>query len=71
MLFRCDVAGALAGKTRLLVTNQLHFLPRCDYVYVLNGGSIVEQGTYDSLVQNGEGCRFLLVPTVLLLLSRC
>ncbi len=34
-LFSKCFEDALAGKTRILVTNQLHFLPRCDYIYVM------------------------------------
>ena len=52
-LFGECLTGTLAGKTRLLVTNQLHFLPRCDHVYVLADGAVSEHGTYDELVANG------------------
>jgi ABC-type multidrug transport system ATPase subunit len=48
MLAQC---GGMAGSTRVLVTNALHVLPRCDYIYVCNGGTIAEQGTYDELIQ--------------------
>ena len=45
------ICGALSGKTRVLVTNQLHVLPRTDYIYVLGeGGEIVEEGSYDDLM---------------------
>lgn len=36
-------------KTIVLVTNQLHYLPKADYIVVLAGGKLVEQGTYDKL----------------------
>eukprot|EP00808_Paulinella_micropora_P022131 g1924.t1 len=42
----------LAGTTRVLVMNQLHFLPSCDYVYVLDAGMVVAEGTYDDLKKN-------------------
>jgi ABC-type multidrug transport system fused ATPase/permease subunit len=34
-IFTQCVSGMLKGKTRVLVTNQLHFLSRCDSVYVM------------------------------------
>ena len=38
--------GPLAGKTRVLVTHALHALDKTDYIYVMDEGAIVEQGTY-------------------------
>lgn len=42
-----------AGKTVVLVTHALHFLPQVDYVYTIEHGKIVEEGTYDALVARG------------------
>ncbi|KAL2917874.1 hypothetical protein HK105_202747 [Polyrhizophydium stewartii] len=54
-LFDNCIQGALAGKTRILVTHQLHFLPRVDYVVVMSDGEIAEQGTFSELMAaNGE-----------------
>ena len=39
-----------SGKTRILVTHALHFLPQVDYVYVISDGRIAEQGTYAKLM---------------------
>lgn len=39
------------GKTVVLVTHALHVLPRCDYVYTVDQGHIVEEGTYHDLVE--------------------
>ncbi|KAK0235808.1 ABC protein [Armillaria nabsnona] len=38
------------GKTVILVTHAVHFLSHCDYIYTLDDGSIVEQGTYQKLL---------------------
>ncbi|KAJ4480031.1 ABC transporter [Lentinula aciculospora] len=49
-----------AGKTRILVTHALHFLPLVDYIYVVHEGRIVEFGTYHELMVNGnEFSRFI------------
>ncbi|KAI5124178.1 hypothetical protein M0805_000983 [Coniferiporia weirii] len=40
------------GKTRILVTHALHFLPHVDCVYVMSEGQIVERGTYAELLRN-------------------
>ena len=42
----------MAGSTRVLVTNALHFLPRCDYIYVIKDATIAERGTYDELIHS-------------------
>jgi ABC-type multidrug transport system ATPase subunit len=41
-----------AGKTRILVTHALHFLPEVDYIYTLVEGRIAERGTYAELMAN-------------------
>ena len=46
---------ALHGKTRLLVTQALNFLPQVDHIIVLKNGTIAEQGSYAQLYrQNGQ-----------------
>lgn len=51
-LFFDAIQGALAGKTRVLVTHQLHFLPYVDEVILLEKGQIVEQGPYQDLMDS-------------------
>ncbi|KAJ3344887.1 hypothetical protein HDU91_007522 [Kappamyces sp. JEL0680] len=59
-LFQHCIKGALAQKTRLLVTHQLHVLPMVDYLVVLKEGRIVEEGTYEELfARGGEFAQFL------------
>lgn len=41
----------LKGKTRLLVTSALNYLPAFDYVVVLDGGRIVAKGTYQQIAE--------------------
>jgi ATP-binding cassette, subfamily C (CFTR/MRP), member 1 len=36
----------MAKKTRILITHALHVLDKVDYVYVMDEGKIVEQGTF-------------------------
>lgn len=42
--------GLLNGKTRLLVTHSLHFLPQVDEIVVVENGTILEKGSYRSLL---------------------
>jgi len=50
-LFNDCIAGELmAGKTRLLVTNQVQFLTQCDHVIVLKKGEVLEDGTASDLL---------------------
>jgi len=54
-VFQGCFLDALRGKTRLLVTQTLNFLPRVDHIIVLNNGTIAEQGSYAQLYrQNGQ-----------------
>ncbi|CAI5991998.1 unnamed protein product [Closterium sp. NIES-64] len=43
------VRTELAGRTRIMVTNQLHFLPAVDWVVMVEGRRIAEQGPYVQL----------------------
>ncbi|KAI8811652.1 P-loop containing nucleoside triphosphate hydrolase protein [Cladochytrium replicatum] len=54
------ICGELSTKTRLFVTHQLHFLPKCDQVIVMKDGEIAEQGTYQGLMQAGGELRRLM-----------
>lgn len=51
-VFQNVLQTSLQGKTRVLVTHALHFLPYVDYVYVMFEGRIVERGTYAELLSN-------------------
>ncbi|RIB06325.1 ABC transporter [Gigaspora rosea] len=53
-IFTNCIQGALAKKTRLLVTHHLHYLPQVDYVIYMEDGKIVEQGTYEKLMKDGK-----------------
>lgn len=47
------ICGLMARKTRILVTHQLHVLPRADRIFCMHQGKIVERGTYDELMSLG------------------
>ncbi|KAF9372450.1 hypothetical protein CPB97_001258, partial [Podila verticillata] len=51
-LFKNCIMGALQGKTRVLVTHQLHVLPQVDYIICMKDGEIVERGTFHELMGN-------------------
>ncbi|KAJ3030728.1 UNVERIFIED_CONTAM: hypothetical protein HDU68_007939 [Siphonaria sp. JEL0065] len=52
-IFNECICGALKGKTRLLVTHQLHFVPQADIVITMKDGQIAEYGTYSELMASG------------------
>jgi ABC-type multidrug transport system fused ATPase/permease subunit len=53
-LFFNAIVGALSGKTRILVTHALHFLPYVDNIIVMDDGHVGEAGTYNEL-RGGNG----------------
>ncbi|CAD7924784.1 unnamed protein product [Amoebophrya sp. A120] len=48
-------AKRLSGQTVIIALNQLHFLPRCDYVLFVEKGQISAQGTLAELLRKDEG----------------
>lgn len=59
-VFQRVLQNSPKGKTRILVTHALHFLPYVDYVYVMLDGRIVEQGPYAELIaNNGAFAKFI------------
>ncbi|KDQ53927.1 hypothetical protein JAAARDRAFT_38897 [Jaapia argillacea MUCL 33604] len=54
ILENCLLNGPLSGKTRVLVTHALHVLDKVDYIYVMDEGTIVEQGTYSDLMATSQ-----------------
>uniref|UniRef100_A0A8C4I473 ATP-binding cassette, sub-family C (CFTR/MRP), member 3 n=1 Tax=Dicentrarchus labrax TaxID=13489 RepID=A0A8C4I473_DICLA len=52
--------GALKGKTRILVTHGISFLPQVDNIMVMVDGRVSEMGSYQELLnQNGAFAEFL------------
>ncbi|KAF3450335.1 hypothetical protein FNV43_RR06415 [Rhamnella rubrinervis] len=47
------IRGELRGKTRVLVTNQLHFLSQVDRIIVVHEGMVKEDGTFEELSDSG------------------
>ncbi len=43
----------LAGKTRIFVTHALQYIPGLDRIYVMKEGGIAQNGTFQSLQQQG------------------
>lgn len=52
MFERC-IKEELRGKTRVLVTNQLHFLPQVDTILLVSEGMVKEEGTFQELSESG------------------
>ncbi|XP_078432524.1 ABC transporter C family member 2-like [Wolffia australiana] len=49
---RC-IKNELRQKTRVLVTNQLHFLPYVDRIILVHDGTVKEEGTFEELSSHG------------------
>ena len=52
-LFDVGILGHLSGRIRLLVTHQLQYLKDVDQIVVMENGSIVNQGGYTELTDQG------------------
>ncbi|KAF9027711.1 multidrug resistance-associated ABC transporter [Hymenopellis radicata] len=46
ILENCILDGPLSQRTRILVTHALHVLDKADYIYVVDGGQIKEEGHF-------------------------
>nr|GLL30133.1 ABC transporter C family member 2-like isoform X2 [Ipomoea trifida] len=53
-VFEKCIRGELRGKTRVLVTNQLHFLSQVDKIILVHDGMVKEEGTFEYLSNNGN-----------------
>ncbi|KAJ6886454.1 hypothetical protein NC651_026975 [Populus alba x Populus x berolinensis] len=47
------IKGELSRKTRILVTNQLHFLSQVDRIILVHEGTVKEEGTFEDLSNHG------------------
>ncbi|KVH87904.1 AAA+ ATPase domain-containing protein [Cynara cardunculus var. scolymus] len=52
-VFEKCIKEELRGKTRVLVTNQLHFLSQVDRILLVHEGMVKEEGSYEELSENG------------------
>ena len=52
-VFEKCIKEDLRGKTRVLVTNQLHILSQVDKIILVHEGMVKEEGTFDDLSNNG------------------
>ncbi|GKV41418.1 hypothetical protein SLEP1_g48956 [Rubroshorea leprosula] len=53
-VFNKCIKEELQGKTRILITNQLHFLPHVDQIILVSEGMVKEEGTFEELSKNGK-----------------
>ncbi|XP_058809563.1 ATP-binding cassette sub-family C member 5-like isoform X2 [Phymastichus coffea] len=53
-IFEDLIIRALAEKTILLVTQELEYLDRCDYMYIIRDGKIAEHGRHKDLMRLGR-----------------
>ncbi|KAJ6886545.1 ABC transporter C family member 2-like [Populus alba x Populus x berolinensis] len=47
------IKGELSWKTRILVTNKLHFLSQVDRIILVHEGTVKDEGTFEDLSNNG------------------
>ncbi|KAI6703377.1 hypothetical protein NL676_012513 [Syzygium grande] len=52
-VFNSCIKEELREKTRVLVTNQLHFLPQVDWIILVHEGMVKEEGTFEELSRRG------------------
>eukprot|EP01132_Coremiostelium_polycephalum_P009298 gene9298-11395_t len=53
-LFHKCFKGILKGKTVILITNQLNYIPHADQVILLKNGTVSERGTFKSILESGQ-----------------
>lgn len=60
ILFNDYVMGALSGKTVLLVTHQVDFLPAFSSILLMSDGEIIRNGAYDELLATSQAFQDLV-----------
>ncbi|KAL1826245.1 hypothetical protein ACET3Z_004657 [Daucus carota] len=60
-VFNNCIKEELQGKTRVLVTNQLHLLPQVDKILLVSDGMVKEEGTFVELSKSGPLFQKLMV----------
>lgn len=45
-----SIRSAKVGRTTVMVTHKMQVMRMCDRIVVVNGGEVVEQGTYEELM---------------------
>lgn len=58
---KCILSGPLSDRSRVLVTHSLHVLDKADYIYVMDEGAIIEEGTFTVWPISGTLKRSLIV----------
>ncbi|CAE7942327.1 ABCC2, partial [Symbiodinium sp. KB8] len=51
-IFKTCIKDHLKEKTRIMVTNQLHFLPEVDRIILLDKNEVAAIGTYEELLRD-------------------
>jgi ATP-binding cassette subfamily C (CFTR/MRP) protein 1 len=52
-IFKHCIQGLLSGRTVVIVTHAVQYLPKTDRILVMDGGVVVEEGPYAELVKGG------------------
>ncbi|KAI3741552.1 hypothetical protein L1987_59226 [Smallanthus sonchifolius] len=64
-VFEKCIKEELRGKTRVLVTNQLHFLSQADRILLVHEGTVEEEGSYEELSQNARKLHNAMLNSIL------
>jgi ABC-type multidrug transport system fused ATPase/permease subunit len=54
MLIYDRLFSTFADKAMVSSLHRLHLLPKFDYIYILRNGSIIDEGTFNSLLESSE-----------------
>ncbi|KAF9974116.1 hypothetical protein BGZ73_002614 [Actinomortierella ambigua] len=54
-LWQDCVMTELKGRTRIIATHQLHVLPEVDYIVCMKDGVIVQEGSFEQLMEQEDG----------------
>ncbi|CAI8608030.1 unnamed protein product [Vicia faba] len=60
ILFNDCVMTALRSKTVILVTHQVEFLSEVDTILVMEGGKVIQSGSYENLLRTGTAFELLV-----------
>ena len=48
-----NIEAAMQGRTTIIIAHRLSTIEKCDKIFVLENGKVIEEGSFDNLKSSG------------------